>query len=90
MSKEKNSFLDTIASILVIFIVFAVFWYLISEWIDLVRNPQTKIATLIVTGVIIILMLFQLQLNLITIMGVIFWNYIMVLCLFKIKNHIKK
>jgi undecaprenyl pyrophosphate phosphatase UppP len=57
MSKEKNSFLDTIASILVIFIVFAVFWYLISEWIDLVRNPQTKIATLIVTGVTIILML---------------------------------
>jgi len=57
MSKEKNGFLDTIASILVIFIVFAVFWYLISEWIDLVRNPQTKIATLIVTGVTIILML---------------------------------
>ena len=57
MSKEKNSFLDTIASILVIFIVFAVFWYLISEWIDLVRNPQTKIATLIITGVTIVLML---------------------------------
>ena len=57
MSKEKNSFLDTIASILVIFIVFAVFWYLISEWIDLVRNPQTKTATLIVTGVTIVLML---------------------------------
>jgi undecaprenyl pyrophosphate phosphatase UppP len=57
MSKEKNSFLDTIASILVIFIVFAVFWYLISEWIDLVRNPQTRITTLIVTGVTIILML---------------------------------
>jgi undecaprenyl pyrophosphate phosphatase UppP len=57
MSKEKNSFLDTIASILVIFIVFAVFWYLISEWINLVKNPQTKIATLIVTGVTIILML---------------------------------
>ena len=57
MSKEKNSFLDTIASILVIFIVFAVFWYLISERIDLVRNPQTKIATLIATGIIIVLIL---------------------------------
>ena len=57
MSKEKNGFLDTIASILVIFIFLAVFWYLISEWINLVKNPQTKIVTLIVTGVTIVLML---------------------------------
>jgi undecaprenyl pyrophosphate phosphatase UppP len=57
MSKEKNGFLDTIASILVIFIFLAVFWYLISEWINLVKNPQTKVVTLIVTGVTIVLML---------------------------------
>ena len=57
MKKEKNGILDTIASILVVFIFLAVFWYLISEWIDLVKNPQTKTSTLIVTGVTIVLML---------------------------------
>lgn len=56
MKKEKNSFLDTISSILVVFIVFAIFWYLISEWIDLVKNPQTRIATLIATGITIVAM----------------------------------
>jgi undecaprenyl pyrophosphate phosphatase UppP len=57
MKNEKNSLLDTIANILVVFVIFAVFWYLISEWIDLVKNPKTKVATLIITGVTIILML---------------------------------
>jgi len=57
MKNEKNSLLDTIANILVVFVVVAVFWYLISEWIDLVKNPKTKVATLIITGVTIILML---------------------------------
>jgi undecaprenyl pyrophosphate phosphatase UppP len=57
MKNEKNSLLDTIANILIVFVIFAVFWHLISEWIDLVKNPKTKVATLIITGVTIILML---------------------------------
>jgi len=47
MSKEKNNFLDTVASILVIFAFLAVFWYLISELIDAIKNPQTRTVTLI-------------------------------------------
>lgn len=57
MSKEKNSILDTVASILVVFAFLAVFWYFISEWIDHVKNPQTRVATLIGTAVGIILMI---------------------------------
>jgi divalent metal cation (Fe/Co/Zn/Cd) transporter len=56
MKKEKNGILDTIASILVVFVVFAVLWYFISEWIDHVKNPQTRTATLIATAITIILM----------------------------------
>jgi Kef-type K+ transport system membrane component KefB len=56
MSKEKNSILDTVASILIVFAFLAVFWYLISEWIDYVKNPQTRTMTLITTAVAIILM----------------------------------
>jgi len=56
MSKEKNSFLDTIASILIVFVVLAVVWYFISEWIDHVKNPQTRTITLVATTITIILM----------------------------------
>jgi Kef-type K+ transport system membrane component KefB len=56
MKKEKNSILDTVASILVVFAFLAVFWYLISEWIDLVKNPQTRTVTIVTTIVTIILM----------------------------------
>ncbi len=56
MSKEKNSFLDTIASILIVFVFLAVFWYLISEFINAVKNPQTRTITLIATAITIILM----------------------------------
>lgn len=58
MSKEKNSILDTVASILIVFAFLAVFWYLISEWISAVKNPQTRIATLIATGITIVAMVF--------------------------------
>jgi hypothetical protein len=54
MKNKKNSILDTIASILVVFIFLAVFWYLISEWISAIKNPQTRYITLFVTGVTII------------------------------------
>ena len=56
MKKEKNSILDTMASMLVVFAFLAVFWYFISEWIDHAKNPQTRVMTLIVTAVTIILM----------------------------------
>lgn len=59
MKDEKgkgNGFLDMLASILVVFVVLAVFWYLISEWIDLVKNPQTRTVTIVTTIVTIILM----------------------------------
>jgi divalent metal cation (Fe/Co/Zn/Cd) transporter len=56
MKKEKNNFLDTLASILVVLVVFAVAWYFISEWIDYVKNPQTRTATLIATTVAIVMM----------------------------------
>jgi uncharacterized membrane protein len=55
MKKEKNGILDTVASILIVFAFLAVFWYLISEWIDLVKNPQTRTATLIATIVTIVI-----------------------------------
>jgi hypothetical protein len=56
MKKEKNNFLDTVASMLVIFAFLAVFWYFISEWIDHVKNPQTRIVTIVTTIVTIVLM----------------------------------
>jgi len=59
MKNEKdkgNGFLDTIASIAVVFIVLALVWYFISEWIDHVKNPQTRTITLVTTVVTIILM----------------------------------
>lgn len=55
MSKEKNNLLDSIANILIVFAFLAVFWYLISEWIALVKNSQTRIVTLIVTGFTILI-----------------------------------
>lgn len=60
MKNEKdkgNSFLDTIASIAVVFIVLALVWYFISEWIDHVKNPQTRTITIVTTVVTIILMI---------------------------------
>jgi Kef-type K+ transport system membrane component KefB len=56
MSKEKNSILDTVASILIVFAFLAVFWYLISEWISAVKNPQTRVMTLIATIIAIVMM----------------------------------
>jgi len=56
MSKEKNSILDTVASILIVFAFLAVFWYLISEWISAVKNPQTRVMTLIATIIAIVAM----------------------------------
>jgi Kef-type K+ transport system membrane component KefB len=56
MSKEKNNILDTVASILVVFAFLAVFWYLISEWISAVKNPQTRVMTLIATIIAIVAM----------------------------------
>lgn len=56
MKKEKNSILDTMASMLVVFAFLAVFWYFISEWINHVKNPQTRIVTLVTTIVTIVLM----------------------------------
>jgi divalent metal cation (Fe/Co/Zn/Cd) transporter len=56
MKKEKNGILDTIASILVVFVVFALIWYIISEYINAIKNPQTRTATLIATTITIILM----------------------------------
>jgi divalent metal cation (Fe/Co/Zn/Cd) transporter len=56
MKKEKNGILDTIASILVVFVVFALIWYIISEYINAIKNPQTRIATLIATGITIVAM----------------------------------
>jgi divalent metal cation (Fe/Co/Zn/Cd) transporter len=58
MKKEDkgNSFLDTLSSILVVFVVFAVAWYFISEWIDHVKNPQTRTVTIVTTIVTIVLM----------------------------------
>lgn len=57
--KDKgNGFLDMLSSILVVFVVLAVFWYFISEWIDHVKNPQTRTVTIVTTIVTIILMVF--------------------------------
>jgi len=56
MKKEKNSFLDTVASILIVFVIFAVLWYFISEWIRYVKNPQTRTVTIVGTIVTTVLM----------------------------------
>jgi len=56
MKKEKNGILDTVASILIVFAFLAVFWYLISEWIEYVKNPQTRVVTVVGTIVAIVMM----------------------------------
>ena len=53
---KGNSFLDSLASILVVLVFLAVIWYFISEWIEYVKNPQTRVATIVGTIVTIVLM----------------------------------
>lgn len=56
MKNTRNTILDFLASLLIVFVFLSVFWYLISEYIDLIKNKQTRTVTLITTIITIILM----------------------------------
>jgi divalent metal cation (Fe/Co/Zn/Cd) transporter len=59
MEKEKKSFLESLleslAGIIVVFVILAVFYHTISEWIKYVKDPKTRIQTLISTIICIII-----------------------------------
>ena len=56
MKNTRNTILDFLASLLIVFVFLSLFWYLISEYIDLIKNKQTRTVTLITTIITIILM----------------------------------
>jgi uncharacterized membrane protein len=56
MKKEKNDFLNTVANVLIVFAFLAIIWYFISEWIEYVKNPQTRVVTVVGTIVAIVIM----------------------------------
>jgi membrane protein DedA with SNARE-associated domain len=56
MKNTRNTILDFLASLLIVFVFLSVFWYLISEYVDLIKNKQTRTVTLITTIITIILM----------------------------------
>jgi membrane protein DedA with SNARE-associated domain len=56
MKNTRNTILDFLASLLIVFVFLSLFWYLISEYVDLIKNKQTRTVTLITTIITIILM----------------------------------
>jgi amino acid transporter len=59
MKKDKGSFLESLASLLIILAFLAIFYHLISEWIQHVKNPKTRVKTLI-TSVIALILFFAI------------------------------
>jgi divalent metal cation (Fe/Co/Zn/Cd) transporter len=55
MKKDKNSFLESLASLLIVFAFLAVAYYSISEWIKHVKDPKTRVKTLVSTIITIIM-----------------------------------
>jgi membrane protein DedA with SNARE-associated domain len=56
MKNTRNTILDFLASLIIVFVFLSLFWYLISEYIDLIKNKQTRKVTLITTIITVILM----------------------------------
>lgn len=56
MKNTRNTIFDFLASLLIVFVFLSLFWYLISEYIDLIKDKQTRTVTLITTIITIILM----------------------------------
>lgn len=56
MKNTRNTIFDFLARLIVVFVFLSLFWYLISEYIDLIKDKQTRTVTLITTIITIILM----------------------------------
>ena len=46
---KENNFLNRVASIAIVFVVFALIYTLLSGWTDKVKDPKTRTVTLITT-----------------------------------------
>lgn len=56
MRNSRNIFFEILTRLIVVFIFISLFWYLISEYIELIKNKQTRTVTLITTIITSILM----------------------------------
>lgn len=56
MKNTRNTIFDFLARLIVVFVFLSLFWYLISEYVDLIKDKQTRTVTLITTIITIILM----------------------------------
>jgi hypothetical protein len=54
---KENSFLNRVANIAIVFVVFALVYALFSGWIDKVKDPKTRNVTLITTALTAIAMI---------------------------------
>ena len=54
---KENNFLNRVASIAIVFVVFALIYALLSGWIDKVKDPKTRTVTLITTALTAIAMI---------------------------------
>lgn len=47
---------DLIMAVVIVLMVLAVLWYLISEWFEFIKNPDTRMITAVTTAVTLILL----------------------------------
>lgn len=46
-----------VANVIIVLLALAVIWYLVSEWFDHIKNPQTRVVTIVTTVITTILLI---------------------------------